>query len=379
MKVISTIPPYAPYAKEVASHPIVEGLRLNTAMPVADCLDDLIKGLNKYVQNEDKDLYIDLKCRQIRITRGNFYNAPKKPIAVKINGEHVILDPRNPKNHGNIKTPPWAVIEIDHKIDLDTTKPVRCYLNDGFQTAYIVKVQGNRLLMLDGPKSVVGGGESINITHPSLKIQGYLTDLDKEYIKAAKSVGVHNYMLSYVEQESDLADVLKIDPDAKITAKIESIKGLDFVHNEYHKFKDNVRLMAARGDLYVEVSRPHKVLRALKDIIEADEEAIVASRIMPSMLNSYQPSCQDMTDVGFLMEIGYKHFMVGDDLCFDYDSLQGALNVLHSIDHDYSPRSDYSKMQYTKQSVGQSVYEKPLEAIIVNENNYDLKGGETIK
>ena len=36
MKAIVTMPPYAPYLEEVAQHPIVSGIRLNTVMPRAN-------------------------------------------------------------------------------------------------------------------------------------------------------------------------------------------------------------------------------------------------------------------------------------------------------------------------------------------------------
>jgi len=336
MRAICTVPPYAPYLDKIAEHPIVEGFRLNTVMPVTEPLEDLLKRLNDL--SDQKDLWIDLKCRQLRIKRGAFYNAPKKPVMMKVWGRKVVLDPSNPKNYGNIQTPPWAIIELDHEIELDTREPVRCYMNDGLQTANIAKAKGNRLIMLDGPKKVVGGGESINILHPSLKIKGYLTDNDKKYIEAAKKAGVHNYMLSFVEKEKDLTDLLDLDSDAKIAAKIESQKGLEFVANHYAKYRDNVQLMAARGDLYVEVERPHLILNATKDIVEADYRAIAASRIMPSLRNSYHPACQDISDVGYLMELGYQHLMVGDDICFDEDSLLPALNLLYHVNESYKGR-----------------------------------------
>jgi pyruvate kinase len=336
MRAITTIPPYAPYLKKIAEHPIVEGFRLNTVMPVDEPLEDLLTRLEE-VSNQ-KTLWIDLKCRQLRIKRGTFYDTPKKPVVFRVWGRKVVLDPSNPKNKGNLETPPWAIIELDHEIELDTSKPVKCYMNDGIQTAYIARVKGNRLLMLDGPKKVVGGGESMNILHPSLKIKGYLTENDKKYIEAAKKVGMHKYMASYVEEAGDLERILELDPAAEITAKIESQKGLEFVSKDYSQYAGKVRLMAARGDLYVEVGRPHKILNAVKDIIEADKNAIAASRIMPSLGKGYSPACQDISDVGYLMEIGYKHLMVGDDICFDEDSLFSALNILYEINESYKGR-----------------------------------------
>lgn len=337
MKTIITIPPYATYVKNAMKKHIVSGARLNTVMPLKGSLEDELKRIKTIA--DPKDVWLDLKCRQMRISKGYFYNAPKKPIVLDVQGKKVLLDPSNPKAKGSLATPPWSMIEIDHKIKLDTTKPVKCYFSDGYDTAHVAKVDGNKLIMLDGPKKVVGSGESINILHPSLEIEGYFTDTDKKYIEAAKKVGMHNYMLSYVEQESDITDLLKRDPDAKILAKIESNKGLDFVDKVYPKYKGKINLMAARGDLYVEVGRPHKILTALRKISEADPEAVVASRLFTGLRQSPYPSCQEICDVGFLREIGYKNYMIGDDICFDEDSLMSSINIMEAIKHDYKPKN----------------------------------------
>ncbi len=336
MKAIVTIPPYAAYLKKVAEHPIVEGFRLNTVMPVVkESLEELLKRLQGVAG--EKPVWVDLKGRQMRISRGTYYDSPKIPTMIEVEGKKIVLDPSNPKAYGELRTPPWSIVEIDHEIELDTTHPVKCYFNDGLQTAHIVRVEGNKLVMLDGPQRVVGGGESINILHPSLKIKGNLTLGDEHYIEAGKVSGVHHYMLSYVEQSSDIADVLNLDPNAKVMAKIESRKGLDWVASDYRDWKKEVPLMAARGDLYVEVGRPHKILRATRAIVEADPRAVVASRIFGSLRTSYTPSCSDISDLGYLAEIGYSRVLIGDDICFHEESLFGALNLLSAISQDYQP------------------------------------------
>lgn len=305
MEVISTIPPYAGYIKRVARHPIISGVRLNTVMPVKESLEELIGRISKEVF--PKDVWIDLKCRQIRVT--------------------------------NYATTPYQHLEISHKIKVDT--PVKVFFSDGDEHATLADVMdGNKLIMLDGPKRVVGPGESINIPDPSLVIEGYLTEKDKNYINAAKKVGVHNYMLSYVESVEDIDEVLGLDPDAKILAKIESKKGLEFVEKEFPTYSallepGRLHLMAARGDLYVEVDPPHKILNEVRKIAKADPEAVIASRIMGSMQKTSTPSCQDLSDVGYLLMCGYKRFMVGDDLCFDERALMSALNVMEGIRKDF--------------------------------------------
>lgn len=334
MEVIVTIPPYAPFIGEVASHPVVSGLRLNTVMPVREPLVDL---LSKVQGSAGKtDLWIDLKCRQIRISYGYFFNEPEGIRHYTINDTLHVLDPSRPKAQGQLRTPPWAEITIDRKIALDLSKgPVRCWFQDGTQSAWIADIlDGNRLITLDGPQRVVGGGESINILDPSLEVEGFFTDLDRRYIEASKAVGLHRYMLSFVESDSDIEEILALDPEAVIIAKIESQKGLRWAAEGYSRYSDKVRLMAARGDLYTEVGRPDRILAALKAIIKADSQAYAASRILGSLRAGARPSCADITDLGYLYETGYHRFLLGDDICFHKDILLLALDIINSVGSD---------------------------------------------
>ena len=58
MKAITTVPPYAPYLNKIAEHPIVEGFRLNTVMPIKESLDELLTRLVDVAGG--KDVWIDL-------------------------------------------------------------------------------------------------------------------------------------------------------------------------------------------------------------------------------------------------------------------------------------------------------------------------------
>lgn len=289
---VVTIPPYAPFIKEVVRHSIVFGLRLNTVMPVKEPLEEVLKRLKDLA--EDKTLWIDLKGRQLRTI--------------------------------GYATPPFTEVRVSHEIEVDT--PVTVYFGNGREYAKLVGVDGNRLMFLEGPQRVVGPGESINIPDPSLVIHGYLTKTDLKYIEAAKNVGIHDYMLSFVESRKDLEELLKYDSDSRIIAKIESLKGLEYVKKDYN---GECGLMAARGDLFIEVNRPHEILEAIETIIEKDKEAIVASRIFSSLATSLIPDCSDISDIAYLKNIGYKTFMLGDEVCLRRESVMSALNLMESI------------------------------------------------
>lgn len=300
--VISTIPPHAPFIDKVARHPVVSGLRLNTVMPVKGSLEDTLKRLKEAAGK--KKVWIDLKGRQMRTV--------------------------------GFATTPFTKLEISHPIK--TKLPVTVYFCDGKESAELVEIDnqdkegyGNKLIFLDGPRRVVGPGESLNILDESLRIKGTLTDTDKQYIEAAQKVGMHDYMLSFVENAKDQAELKRYDPEARIVSKIESMTGLKYVQEDYA----GERLMAARGDMYVEVDRPHLILNALERIIEKDKNAIAASRIFPSLSLGTEPSCQDIMDVGCMMKMGYKTFMLGDEVCIKKESHMSALNLMDAVIRDY--------------------------------------------
>jgi hypothetical protein len=296
---IVTIPPYADYIDEVLNHPLVSGVRLNTVMPTKGSLENLLDSLENKAMKNSKNLWIDLKGRQLRV-----------------------------KTYG---VPPFTEIELTHNIELET--PAKAYFSGGKEIAKIIKVDGNRLIMDDGPKRVVGPGESVNIPNKTLKIDGYFTKTDLRYIEACKKVGVHDYMLSFVENAYDKESLRKLDEKAVIVEKIESKKGLDYVNNNWD---GSTQLMAARGDLYIEVSKPHDIISAVETILDKDKNAIVASRIFDSFGYSLEPSCEDIGDVDNLMRIGYKTLMLGDEVCLRRNSVISALNLLDLMGKKYN-------------------------------------------
>ncbi|MCW1970540.1 MAG: pyruvate kinase [Anaerolineae bacterium] len=294
MKTIVTIPPYADFIGEVARHPMVCGLRLNTVMPIkgsdASSYADMLRRLSQFGQ----PLWVDLKGRQLRVV--------------------------------GAAIPPYTEVKVSHRVQVDTPAPA--YFSDGREYAEVVAVDGDRLILGEGPRRLIGPGESVNIVHPSLRIEGTLTDTDRAYLSAMRELGLRHVMLSFAEQTSDIDEVKTLLPNAELVLKIESQRGLTFVRQ--HKASLG-RLMAARGDLYVEVARPHHIIRAAREVAQADPNAIVASRILESLAHHPVPSCADMSDVAFLLSAGYRTFMLGDTICQRRHSVIEALNVLQSF------------------------------------------------
>jgi pyruvate kinase len=137
--------------------------------------------------------------------------------------------------------------------------------------------------------------------------------------------GLNKVMLSYIEVPEDAAEVQVLLPGAEMILKVETKKGLVFArrHGAAHG-----RLCAARGDLFIEVLQPHKIIPALETVIQTDPNAIVASRVLDSLAYHPVPSSADISDIALLLSMGYRTFMLGDAVCLSWESLLAALNLL---------------------------------------------------
>ncbi len=290
VRAIVTAPPYATFLDEVASHPLVCGFRLNTVMPLRSGPAEALERLRAY----GKPLWVDLKGRQLRVV--------------------------------GAAIPPYTEVRLSHRIRVHT--PVDAFFADGTEHARVVAVDGDRLILGDGPRRLIGPGESVNIVHPSLEIEGTLTETDRAYLAAMAEQGLKRVMLSYVESLADVEEVRQLLPDAELMLKIETRRGLDFAREHGSSLG---RLIAARGDLYVEVLRPHRIVGALRTIVQADPDAVAASRIFDSLAHHPVPLSADIGDVAFLLSLGYRTFLLGDAVCLRRDSVLEALSLLDAV------------------------------------------------
>jgi pyruvate kinase len=233
--------------------------------------------------------------------------------------------------------PPYTEVRLSHRIEVET--PVDAFFADGNERVRVVAVDGDRLILEDGPRRLVGPGESVNIVHPSLHIKGMLTKTDRAYLAAMDEAGLKRVMISYAESPSDVEEVRQLLPAAKVMLKIETQRGLEYAQNYG---ASHGRLVVGRGDLYVEVLRPHRIVGALRTVVAADPEAVVASRIFDSLalvasriFDSLAlhpvPASADIGDAAFLLSLGYRTFMLGDAICLQRDTVLEALNLLEAI------------------------------------------------
>jgi pyruvate kinase len=290
IQAIVTAPPYAPFLDQVAAHPLVCGLRLNTVMPLREGPGEALDRLRAL----GHPLWVDLKGRQLRVV--------------------------------GAAIPPYTEVRLSHPVRVRT--PVDAFFSDGRECVRIAAVDGERVILADGPRRLIGPGESVNIVDPSLQIEGTLTETDRAYLAAMKERGLERVMLSYVERPADVDEVQRLLPGAQVMLKIETQRGLDYARR--HGARQG-RLMAARGDLYVEVLQPHRILGALRDIVAADPHAVVASRILDSLAYDPVPDSADIGDVAHLIALGYRTFMLGDVVCLKRETVLAALNLLERI------------------------------------------------
>jgi hypothetical protein len=288
---VATLPPYVAHRQAIVDHPGVGALRFNTIMPVGEEKPDVLRSLRDACGT--KPLWIDLKGRQLRITQFAYL--------------------------------PFAYVDVSHRLTVDL--PARIHFKDG-EAEVVRVVGGNRLILADRPPRVVGAGEPVNILDSSLRIHGFLTEDDKEYVRAARDLGIHRYMLSFVEEDSDIRELMDLDPDAQVLAKIESRRGLAFVRDHYDTHRQHVRLMAARDDLYINMG-PRKVemLDALALILREDPEAVVASRVLTSLEEQETVSLADLSDLHLMHRMGFRHVMLSDGLCFRERAFRRAMEV----------------------------------------------------
>lgn len=298
-----------PHFPRFAKDNRLSGVRLNTAMVEIDELDSELE-LAKSIPNH-VPYYFDIKGKQLRVA-------------------HAIPDKEN------------LELILNHPISVET--PTMVLFKAGADYAMLDKVVDGKHLIFDGgPEFMVYRGESLHIRHPSLQVNGpTFLDYEIEKIEKSKKAGFNKYCLSYTEKQRDVDEFRELVGDSEIIAKIENKNGLYYVQNEFKK-QDNLSLMAARGDLYVELDKPHEILDALKLIVRKDKEAWVGSRILLSTIHNAVPDCSDFMDLAWLYDIGYRKMLLCDELCLKEELLARAINVFESFRENYAQKQAFVK------------------------------------
>jgi len=302
LELLVTLWPSFPHFPKFAYDNRLSGIRLNTAMVKSYELDEEFKKARSL--KDSIPLYFDVKGRQLRVTEVMPY-----------------------KSHLELK--------LNHPISVNTPSVV--LFKGGEDKAMLREVNGDHLIFEGGPSYMVHEGESLHLRHPSLVVGGeQFVPQELEKIELAKKAGFDRYFLSYTERQRDVDEFRElIGKDAELILKIENKQGLEYVVNDF-KPDGRTSLMAARGDLYVEVDKPHEILSALKTIIAVDPKASVGSRMLLSLVNSHVPSCADFSELAWLYDIGYKRMMLCDELCLKDDLLSRSVNAFDAFRKSYA-------------------------------------------
>ena len=311
MELHVTLWPSFPHFWRFASDARLSGIRLNSAMISQPELEHELESI---ANPGAVPLHFDIKGRQLRV--------------VEV-----------------LENPTKLDIRLNHPIKVAT--PTTALFKAGADDALLDRVEedGYRLVFEHGPKFLVRAGESLHIRHPSLEVGGaQFTDAEIAKIEAVKATGCKRWYLSYVESQADVDEFLElVGRDAEVALKIESKKGLRYVDRTFRK-KENLRLVAARGDLFVELDKPHEILGALQFIITKDPEAIVGSRMLLSMIpppprnddtEPLVPSCADFLELAWLYDAGYRSMLLCDELCLRRKLLAGAVNAFEAFREEY--------------------------------------------
>lgn len=277
MKLIATLPPpQDSKIKSVAMSPLVSEVRFNIGMRTPYSEEETLKRILDITK--DKKFWLDIKGRQLRIEQW--------------------------------AVPTYGDITLNHEIEVDI--PAIIWFR-GNEKSNIVAVNGNKIFVEPQPPRAVGAGQAINICGNNLNIKGYLTDEDKRYLDAAAKIGIKNFMLSFVESWDDIRSVSDNYPIDNVIAKLESPKGMTWLNS----FNGNPRIgiMAARDDLYINTNPKYNFFDNLSEIITKDNNAILASKILESLMDNENPSLGDLSDIKLMLDLGYRTFMFGDSLC----------------------------------------------------------------
>lgn len=254
----------------------VSEVRFNTGAHSPYTIEETLEILKELSMEHGKKLWIDIKGRQLRVSKW--------------------------------ADPLYSCIELNHKIQV--LYPARIYFRNGDRVNITHVKDGNKLFVYPLPRETLGAGQSVNIIARDIEVDGYLTEKDKQYLSVCKEMDLNYVMASFVETFDDLTEILRVLPNAQIVSKIESLKGVEFIS------KYNVpNLMAARDDLYLQCGEDYSMMSHLKTIIEKDSMAICASKIFLSLEKRESADFADFADLELMYSMGYRRFMLCDNVC----------------------------------------------------------------
>lgn len=285
-------------SEKILSHPLIDAVRYNTGGASPYSPQEVLQRLAPLAQKHETKLYIDLEGRQVRIANWSPFSA--------------------------------GFVTLNRDFDIELPGKIHFRRLGWFKITNAD--QEKRRIFFDARMSssdyYLGESQSVHIVARKLQIPGYLANQDLNFIDASIKSSIKSFMLSFVESYDDLSEFNEsfgacdqngIGPP-EIIAKIESLKGIDFVRNTRAYAMKEINYMAARDDLFLaHIDRKVDFLDSLKLIVARDPDAILASKIMSGLESGDNLTIGDLADMFLMAQLGYKNFMLSDELTRKFD------------------------------------------------------------
>ncbi|STX27666.1 pyruvate kinase II [Legionella beliardensis] len=236
-------------------------------------------------------------------------------------------------------------------------------LNDGLIELKVTSVEAPRIFCKVIEGGILKNNKGLNRKGGGLAARA-LTDKDREDIHTAVEMAVDYLTLSFVQDESDIAEARQIldklnAPNIPIIAKIERTEAL---HNLAEIINASDAVMVARGDLGVEIGEA-EVPAIQKKIIEQarrlDKVVITATQMMESMIYQPQPTRAEVSDVANAILDGTDAVMLSAETATG----QYPVKVVEMVNKICLSAEKHAAFLYTKPEKDTGHYDRADQAI----------------
>ena len=172
----------------------------------------------------------------------------------------------------------------------------RVFLNDGVVELRIEEPDQGVVMASVVRGGMIGDRKGVHLPDSSVEFE-VPTAVDREDLVVAREMDVDFVGVSFVSRASELREVRRLVPDARIVAKIERSAALQNLQ-DILEVTDGI--MVARGDLGVEVEL-EQLPMVQKSLIQAalrvGKFTITATEMLESMVESSRPTRAEVADV----------------------------------------------------------------------------------
>jgi len=258
-------------------------------------LIEYINTANQTLQS-NTEIIIDLPGPKFRVEKTNELNSKS----------NVYITDLNLRNSFSLN-----IKEIYNQVEPDDI----IYLNDGLIKLKVLKINHQEQIIqceyLDYKEIKPEMG--VNFINSNLKIP-IVSSKDESFIELAKNINNKNFMLSFVNNASDIKKTREILPEnSTIFTKIETQKA---IKNLNKIIPESDHIVIARGDLGVETDLfelPKTTQKIAEKCKKGKKNCILATEILKSMIESPRPSRAEITDIYFAIQNNIRSFLVSNE------------------------------------------------------------------